>query len=364
MKKKLIQLSVITSLALITLNASTINPITNWSKYPLPQEVVSKSKGGTLADKDAMKDGVGSVLIKSINGNEITLDNKQYNQLLLLNKDKLTDTIGLKELIVSGDIVIDVSTLNNINSNSLSNPTGLPLGSSLPVDGTVCDDNNLQTINDKYVSGVCVGTSVPNGSTCDDGNVATTGETYLNGVCQGGIIANGTACDDGNPSTPFDFYKDGVCVGTIANNTCDGGYYGNPYVGNIRCYSKTYSGGIPNGFLGLKKVSGYFYFYANYNMNNVDNLINLTDITGNVYFMSNTGLTSFNGLRNLTHIGGTLHLYDTPLGDFSPMCNLKVDGLIYLNRSIPATTKCPANSVMCTQNTFSGVYGLKSDVCY
>jgi len=36
---------------------------------PLPQEVVSKSKGGQLSDKEAMKDGVGSILVKSINGN-------------------------------------------------------------------------------------------------------------------------------------------------------------------------------------------------------------------------------------------------------------------------------------------------------
>lgn len=187
MKQTIIKLSVITSLALVTLNASTIESITNWSKYPLPQEVVSKSKGGLLADKEAMKDGVGSILIKSINGNSISLNNEEYNKLLLLNKDKLTDTVGLKELIASGDIIVDASTLSSINGNGLSNPTGLP------VNGTSCDDNNPLTTNDVYTNNVCLGTSIV-GTSCDDLNANTSDDKYdANGVCVG-ILPSYLSC--------------------------------------------------------------------------------------------------------------------------------------------------------------------------
>jgi len=202
MKNKILQLSTITSLALVSLNASTIEPIINWTKYPIPQEVVSKSKGGQLSDKVAMKDGVGAIIIKSINGNSITLNNEQYNQLLLLNKDKLTDTIGLKELITSGDIVVDASTLNAINGNSLSNPNQVPL---VHVNGTSCTTGIETIIN----------------------------QTWLNDICQGGESIVGKPCDDTNANTENDVYDtNGICVGTPLVLSCANSKFETTYPGD------------------------------------------------------------------------------------------------------------------------------------
>ena len=53
------------------------------------------------------------------------------------------------------------------------------------LDGTACDDGNVQTINDIYTSNICSGTNVE-GDTCDDGYTQTSPDTYHNGVCIGG----------------------------------------------------------------------------------------------------------------------------------------------------------------------------------
>jgi len=155
-----------------------------------------------------MKDGIGAIIIKSINGNSITFNNEEYNKLLLLNKNKLTDTVGLKELIVSGDIVVDASTLNSINGNGLSNPTGLP------VDGIVCDDKNPLTTNDIYTNNVCLGTSIV-GTSCDDINANTENDVYdTNGVCVGTPI---------NTLTKVDIFNDGSGVALYTfDNTSNG----------------------------------------------------------------------------------------------------------------------------------------------
>jgi len=66
---------------------------------------------------------------------------------------------------------------------------------------------------------VCLGTNVQ-GQLCNDGNLETINDVYFNGVCLGTSVPNGTICNDNNSNTINDIYTNGICTGTVTQLTC------------------------------------------------------------------------------------------------------------------------------------------------
>jgi len=82
-KKKFLLGIGIGSIVLSTsLFAVGINKVTDFTKYPLNKNLTSISRGGTLPDKIALTDGVGTLLINSIATSKKTRNNKDYNTKL------------------------------------------------------------------------------------------------------------------------------------------------------------------------------------------------------------------------------------------------------------------------------------------
>lgn len=77
-------------------------------------------------------------------------------------------------------------------------------------DGTFCTDDDLCTLNDACISGVCITTSpdpCAGGTECQPETCdPQTGQCSLN------TLAAGTACDDGNPCTDSSICTDGACL--------------------------------------------------------------------------------------------------------------------------------------------------------
>ena len=244
---KLLKIGII-GLSLVTLNATNIKQVQDVSKYPISSDLISVSRGGTLPDKKAITDGLGSVLIGSLNLSEKSYSNKSFNKELLKSKKNIIDNDkSLENLIIDGIVILDSTTKDKINNRNIlvdiTNSSNIPNGTSCNdnnpqtindiytnnvctgnnVEGNSCNDNDSQTINDVYNNGVCVGTNVEN-QTCDDGDNSTVNTTYHNGICQGGNLV-GDTCDDSNSQTINDLWlSNGNCIGTnVEGNSCDDG---------------------------------------------------------------------------------------------------------------------------------------------
>jgi len=116
--KKVIKLSLIASISCLFTNnylfannliIETIAPV-NFKEYPLPKAFTSRSHGGDLPDKVAATDGYDVTTDKN------KIDNSAYNKFLYKNKDKLTNTINLNDLLRTGKIQISNNNLNKINT--------------------------------------------------------------------------------------------------------------------------------------------------------------------------------------------------------------------------------------------------------
>jgi hypothetical protein len=132
MKKQLILLSFVSS---ILLADTFINP--------LPASFRSIDNGGTKQAIDAYKDGIGAELIDK---QGIATDNSAMNTLVLkYGEAAKANNVTIVDQVVYGN----------------SNPTSadLALAGRLTIDGAACND----------------------------GNIGTSGETWLSGICQGGI---------------------------------------------------------------------------------------------------------------------------------------------------------------------------------
>jgi hypothetical protein len=83
-------------------------------------------------------------------------------------------------------------------------------------DGTTCDDGNPATVNDVCKSGVCAGVDNCKGVTCSAMDQCHTAGTCdpATGVCSNPTKADGTTCDDNNPNTLDDQCTGGVCKGS------------------------------------------------------------------------------------------------------------------------------------------------------
>jgi RHS repeat-associated protein len=91
-------------------------------------------------------------------------------------------------------------------------------------DGTSCNDDNANTVNDKCTAGVCAGVDLCANVTCtaSDQCHAAGSCDHSTGACSNPTVANGTTCNDGNANTVNDKCTAGVCAGVdlCANVTC------------------------------------------------------------------------------------------------------------------------------------------------
>jgi hypothetical protein len=119
---------------------------------PLPSSARAIDNGGVKSAIDAYKDGIGAELVDKPG---VATDNSAMNVL----------TIKYGE-----DAKINNTTILNQVLNGNSNPTAadLTLAGRLTIDG----------------------------SACNDGNIDTNGETWLNGVCQGGVQSVFRSCKE------------------------------------------------------------------------------------------------------------------------------------------------------------------------
>lgn len=104
-----------------------------------------------------------------------------------------------------------------------------------------------------------------------------------------------------------------LIIGTLepipaANNTCLGGFGGDPYVGNINCNDIFLGPSLNAGWKNLKKLNGDFNLWRNTGLENIDNLSNVTEINGWMSLPIST-LKNINGLRSLRKTSGYIELY-------------------------------------------------------
>jgi len=116
--KKIILTSIV---AAISLNAMSFN-FADFSIYPLNKKLTSISRGGTLPDKKAISDGVGTLIIGVYHRKD--LSNKTLNHFLLKYKNDINNGHNLSTLINDNIVVNATKTINNINSNGFSSSTG------------------------------------------------------------------------------------------------------------------------------------------------------------------------------------------------------------------------------------------------
>eukprot|EP00040_Diaphanoeca_grandis_P035924 m.227107 g.227107 ORF g.227107 m.227107 type:complete len:3101 (-) comp33512_c1_seq1:277-9579(-) len=86
---------------------------------------------------------------------------------------------------------------------------------TIAIDNKPCDDGIAGTVSDKCVQGQCVGLDLCDGITCsDDGGQCQEASFCALGHCEpGDPLENGLSCNDGNPNTANDACSDGVCTG-------------------------------------------------------------------------------------------------------------------------------------------------------
>ena len=89
---------------------------------------------------------------------------------------------------------------------------------STPVmlDGTSCDDQQLHTVNDKCMNGICIGTDLCIGKTCPATECRSQGTCdHTTGECISQALPDGTECDDGDGATVEDRCLNEACVGRL-----------------------------------------------------------------------------------------------------------------------------------------------------
>lgn len=134
----------------------------------------------------------------------------------------------------------DISACNydasaNVDNGSCSFvPDCLGICGGTTTTGTTCNDNNAQTVNDKYNSNCdCTGTIIwgcTNSSSCNYNSNATADDgSCLSADCEGicgGTNLPGTSCNDNNPQTTNDTYNSicdcvGMKLGCTDNSACN-----------------------------------------------------------------------------------------------------------------------------------------------
>ena len=201
---KLSNLMIASSLVASSLVAG-IHTVGDFSKYPLNKDLTSISRGGTLPDKEAITDGLGTILLKSISFKNTKINNKVFNKILLKNKNEINNGHNLTNLINDNIITIDNDNLNTINSNYLVNSVVINItpesggDNNIYTNGTSCIYNHTNVNS----AGLTFSELIRACSTSKVG-------TYFNDVCIATQQIDGTNCS----------CDDGVNSGTYKNNIC------------------------------------------------------------------------------------------------------------------------------------------------
>ena len=119
----------------------------------------SIDNGGTKTLVEASSDGTGVFIDgNGLSDNQFQPDNSAYNSLVFKYAEE-ADNSGLS----LSDYVIQENTNNpgTISQKDLNYANQLKQDTQdsglIPVDGTLCDDNNIETSGDKYINGICQG---------------------------------------------------------------------------------------------------------------------------------------------------------------------------------------------------------------
>lgn len=296
--RKLVFLSLVTAVAL----SAKVIP-----SNVLEASSLSVENGGTKTAIDAYSDGGGSIVIGDSATASKPIDNSPMNELVFkYGENAKLDGTSL------------VNEVKNLNPNATVSDK--LLADRLIPDGTSCNDNNIQTINDVIVDSVCIGTNVE-GLTCNDNNLATINDKYHNGICVG-VNVDGTPCDDGNAQTTNDVYKNGVCIGDL---NCDDGLQSTVDIavnGACQHLPSNCTNGFPN----------------TYSSDILCHMKGLTDIS------------QFQTLK--TFKGSNLYLYGNSFTDLSPLNNLTMpNGSALFVDSKTYTVKLSASSPICQNST-------------
>lgn len=266
---------------------------------PLPSNNKAKENGGSLHGIDAYTDGIGAVVIEN---KEVAME-EEYKKNLILKDFIFKYGEAAKK---SNSSIPDYVISSNTTSQEEKTKAYLLKNETLIADGTVCNDGNVQTINDKYVNNICVGTNVE-GQTCNDDNEKTINDIYTNGICSGTDV-EGQSCNDGNSATYNDVYKNGICSGILNGTVCDdgiddttndvytngicGGTYPNNFMNLTPGTVYSSAGGCGSCYKSITLSQNSGKFYAEYE---------ITAYTGtNHYF----GIIFNNGTKNLVYRNG------------------------------------------------------------
>jgi len=204
-----------------------VNGVETNMEHPLQPPVRSIENGGNIPAIDAYEDGVG-VFMKGSPGSDATqIDNSAFNRLVFkYGPAAKANRISIFDQVLSGTNTPPVTPEDIALANIIKGNT---IASDFFADGTECDDQNPDTLNDIYTDGICMGTYI-NGTSCDDGNSETINDVYNGGICSG-------ICDDGNPDTADSLQEDGTCLYQFIDGVaCDDGdsvTYGDKYTDGV-----------------------------------------------------------------------------------------------------------------------------------
>ena len=145
------------------------------SYLPLNKSNLSNENGGEKTAIEAYSDGIGIYT-----AGKFEIDNRAMNELVFIHGEAAS-----KEGKTLKEFVLD----NGSNKEKdLAEKLGNIAENIMPNDGTVCDDKNNLTIEDIYINGVCLGTSII-GNSCNDNNINTYNDIINeSGTCIGQLL--------------------------------------------------------------------------------------------------------------------------------------------------------------------------------
>lgn len=165
--------------ALSLISAASAAPILNdgkevLSKHPLGVEYRSKEYGGTKDAIDAYSDGVG-VYVGGANPNK-SVNQAPMNKLVAkYGESAKAKGVTVAEEVAYGGVATEADKVLLSKAMDIS---------TIHPDGTICNDGNALTINDKYTSGACNGVlPPPDGTQCGIETSDTHVMAYYNGKC-------------------------------------------------------------------------------------------------------------------------------------------------------------------------------------
>jgi hypothetical protein len=157
-------------------------------EHPIKLEHRSSENGGTSYAIDTYKDGIG-VVVGTFETDK-AVNNQPMNTLVFKYGEKAKE-IGST---LADQVLITESTTASEEDKKLANKLSALMAAS-KVDGSTCTDNDPATVNDRYSSGICIG-SIPKNCMDLKQNGAPTG-TYTVDYLGDGVGAPLT-CDMNN----------------------------------------------------------------------------------------------------------------------------------------------------------------------